>query len=352
MASPHHSSSISSTGGGVAPHPCLFPLAGWRIRRGSPWSVTCKGLPARVYALYFDSQRFFVAPEVACSLNRAMSKPLLAAAEPWGDDEWFLLGLSAVVCVVGLIWLARCFRVVPKLGRRAPVRRFILLALVTALGAMLWVTWQWSDEVIRGGQAYSWLVMAMGGAWLTACGWMFPCLGVSLQEDACERANPAATAVVCGAGLGAALIFCAANTGEGPSFWNNVFSVLSGGVVWFGSWFALETTTRVSRAVTEDRDVASGVRLGGFLLATGLVLGRALAGDWHSAAATLNDLLRDGWLVVLLLGLAIGVERVLKPTPTMPCPFWITRGIPAALGYVALALAWVAQLGWWEGAPP
>ncbi len=262
----------------------------------------------------------------------------------------FLFGSSAVLCVTGLMWLGRCFGATPRFRPRIPVRSFISFSLLVSLSLMLWVTWHWSAKEIRGGQAYSWLVMAMGGAWLTACGWMFACLGVSVRDDACERANPAAVVMVCGAGIGLTLIFCAVNTGEGPSFWNNVFSALAGGIAWFGLWFLLETTTQISRAVTEDRDVASGVRLGGFLLAQGLVLGRALAGNWHSSAATLNDLVRDGWPGVVLLGLAIVAERMLKPTPAMPSPSWFARGVPVAILFVGLALVWVAHLGWWEGA--
>lgn len=263
----------------------------------------------------------------------------------------FLLVSSVLVDVVGLIWLARSFAAVPKLGVRPPIRSSLTVSLLVSLSLMLWVTWRWSAKEIRGGQSYSWLVMAMGGAWLIAWGQMFPCLGVSVRDDACERANPAAVATLCGAVLGVTLVFCAANTGEGPSVWNNVFSALAGGMIWFGLWFILETTTQVSRAVTEDRDVPSGLRLGGFLLALGLVLGRALAGNWHSAAVTISDLLRDGWPSVILLILATVAEQILKPTPDRPHPSPLTRGVPVALLFVGLALAWVVHLGWWEGVP-
>ena len=50
-------------------------------------------------------------------------------------------------------------------------------------------------------------------------------------------------------------------------------------------WFMLETGGQVSRSIAEERDVASGVRLGGLLLAWALILGRAITGNWHSGAA-------------------------------------------------------------------
>lgn len=259
-----------------------------------------------------------------------------------------------IVCGVGAVfgvvlwwrWLAA----VPKLGLRPAVKLPLVSTLLLSLVLMLFVTWFWSAREIRHGQAYSWLVMAMGGACLTVCSGMFQCFGVSASEDACERRNSAAVAVVCGGLLGEAFIYCGSITGEGPSFWNNVFSVTLGTATWFALWVALEAASHVTRAVTEDRDAASGIRFGAYLSAQGLILGRALAGDWHSSAATTRDLFRDGWPMTALLILAIIAERAMKPTPANPFPSWVTRGLPMALVYLALAGAWVLRLGWWEGA--
>jgi hypothetical protein len=275
---------------------------------------------------------------------------LAAASVEWDGDEVLLLIVCGVVAVFGVPLWWRWLAAVPTLGRGPAVKLPIVGTLLLSLGFMLVVTWFWSAKEIRHGQAYSWLVMAMGGACLTVCSGMFQCFGVSASEDACERRNSAAVAVVCGALLGETLIYCGSVTGEGPSFWNNVFSVTLGTATWFAFWLALEAASHVTRAVTEDRDTASGVRFGAYLLAQGLILGRALAGDWHSSAATTRDLLRDGWPAAALLILAIIAERMLKPTPENPFPSWVTRGLPGAAIYLALAAAWVLRLGWWEGA--
>ena len=274
-----------------------------------------------------------------------------AAAEEWDEDEFALFMVCSFVSVLGVVLWCKWLATVPKLGRGPAVRLPLAGTVLMSVGLMWAVTWNWSAKEIRHGQDYSWLVMAMGGACLTVVSVLFGWFGVSAREDACERRNPAAVATLRGGLIGEAFIYCGSITGEGPSFWNNVFSVTLGTATWFALWLVLEAASHVTRTVTEDRDQASGMRFGAYLLAQGLILGRALAGNWHSSAATTRDLLRDGWPAVLLLVLALGAERVLKPTPSNPSPSWVTRGLPVAIIYLALAVVFVLRLGWWEGAP-
>src|SRR5262249_25610457 len=42
----------------------------------------------------------------------------------------------------------------------------------------------------------------------------------------------------------------------------------------------MELGAKVSISIAEERDLASGLRMCGFLLGSGLILGRAEAGDW------------------------------------------------------------------------
>ena len=281
-----------------------------------------------------------------------MWSPLLASAsEEWDGDEVFLLIGSAITCVVGIGMWVRWLSSAGGLGREKAQRGLMGFAVLVSLGVLAVVTWAWTAKEIRHGQPYMWLVLAMGGAWLSVCSGLFRWVGLSVREDACERRNRAAALAVSGGVVGAMFIFCGANTGEGPSFWNNVFSAMLGGAIWFALWQTLEDTTKVSLAITEDRDVATGLRLGAFLAAEGLVLGRALAGNWHSVGATTRDFLRDGWPAIVLLVIAAIIERMLKPTAANPFPAWPTHGALAALLYVAAAAGWVLRLGWWEGAP-
>ena len=84
--------------------------------------------------------------------------------------------------------------------------------------------------------------------------------------------------------------------------------------------------------LTIDRDVASGIRLAGFLAGAGLVLGYAGAGDWRSIDATLADFIRHGWPAAWLAVGAAAAQWVLRPTPSTPRPPVMRHGVmPAAI---------------------
>jgi len=274
-----------------------------------------------------------------------------AANEEWDGDESFLLVVSLIITVFGAVAWARWLGWARGPRREVPWIGTLILGLVASLAMLVAVTWFWTAVEIRHGRDYMWLVLAMGTAWLSLCHLFFRWAGVGVGEDACERRNPAAACAIAGGTFGAMLIFCGANTGEGPSFWNNVFSALLGGTGWFGMWFALEAMAKASRTVTEDRDLAAGIRLAGFLVAQGLILGRAVAGNWNSLEGTIADFGRDGWPALILMLIAAALEKPLRPTPQKPSPSPISHGVPAALLYLALAGAWVVKLGWWEGLP-
>jgi hypothetical protein len=120
---------------------------------------------------------------------------------------------------------------------------------------------------------------------------------------------------------------------------------------WFVLWIFLELGAKVSMSIVEERDLASGLRMCGFLLATGLVLGRAVAGDWVSEIATIRDFVRDGWPAAALCTVALPIERYSRPSPQRPVPEWMTFGLLPAVFYFALASAWLWRLGAWEKMP-
>jgi uncharacterized membrane protein YjfL (UPF0719 family) len=218
---------------------------------------------------------------------------------------------------------------------------FLLLALVVS---------KWTDQQIRVNAGYVLLVFLMGGAFLTIVAGVLPWLGISLREDAFERRNFAAVLALSGAILGVLVTYSASSAGEGPSFWNNVFStILSTGTMLL-LWVLIAAAGGAAASITEERDTSSGMRLGALLVAEGLVLGRAVAGNWESAAATVRDFLRDGWAGLALCVAAICIERTLRPTRDNPQPSTVTHGLLPSIAYLAAAAAWVLHLGWWEGA--
>jgi uncharacterized membrane protein YjfL (UPF0719 family) len=218
--------------------------------------------------------------------------------------------------------------------------------IMIALALHLWG----AAEIRADGSEVFWLTV-VAAIWLVLAIRLFSWLGLSLHDDAVERKNDAALVALCGALMAVAIIYAGGSVGEGPSYLNNVFSAGVGTLVLFALWILLEIGGNVSMSIAEERDLASGLRICGFLLAAGLVLGRAVAGDWHSETATLHDFVHDGWPSLVLCAIALAVERFARPSRRRPFPPWPGYGLFPALFYLMVAAVWLWHLGAWEGKP-
>jgi hypothetical protein len=263
---------------------------------------------------------------------------------------WFaavLLGFGVVV--VPQVAFIRYVCRVSQMRFPRPHRRALVCAVFGGLMLLVCALRAYAAKEVRTDYGSIVFLTAVGGAWSIAAGMLFPWLGLSLRDDAMERRNAAALVALLGALFAVQLTFIGGNIGEGPSYWNNVFCAAlgTGGVL--GLWFMLEIGGCISASIAVDRDVASGVRLCGYLVASGLILGRAVAGDWHSECATLHDFARDGWPAAAVCVLALAMERLLRPTRRRPFPSWPVSGLLPALLYLVIATAWLCHLGPWEG---
>jgi uncharacterized membrane protein YjfL (UPF0719 family) len=203
---------------------------------------------------------------------------------------------------------------------------------------------RWGAAEVRADPGELIDVIFGGVVWLVLGILIFPWLGLSYRDDVAERGNVAALVALCGALMALGIIYAGGSIGEGPSYWENIFSAGLGTAGFLGLWIVLELGGQVSMSVTEERDIAAGLRLCGFLLATGLVLGRAVAGDWQSVTGTLHDFIRDGWPAAVLCAIAVPVERFARPSRRCPVPPWTSYGLMPALLYLALAAAWLVVL--------
>ena len=222
---------------------------------------------------------------------------------------------------------------------------------VISLAIIVASLWCWGAREVRGDAGEVLFLTAVGVAWLLGSGALFSWFGLGIREDVWERQNPAAAVALAGALFSTAITFAAGNLGEGPSYWENIFSAgLATGTL-FAFWLVHELVARVSVSIAEERNLASGLRFGGGLLAWGLILGRATTGNWHSAAATTEDFIRDGWPAAVLCIGALGAELLLKPSRLRPFPSSAAAGLLPALLYLVLAVLWLRHLGPWEGMP-
>ena len=262
------------------------------------------------------------------------------------EDE---LVVTAAAVVVGPVlwgaWLLQMSRLQTAQGRRVgPAPIAIALAACAALVFGILKTAA-SLDVVDAPQ-YLFMYVVLGLAWARMSELTFAFVGLSARDDVIERGNWAAVTALIGALLAVTLCYAGGNVGDGPGWYVVVFSAgLATGTLLL-AWVALSQLTGVMDAVTIDRDPAAGLRLGAFLVSAGLVLGRAVAGDWESAGATITDV---GGVMPALLAIliaAVMVERVARPTPEQPRPPLVAYGLlPAAL-YVGIATATLWWLGW------
>lgn len=249
------------------------------------------------------------------------------------------------MAVAGLTWAA--WFVQPRQVRTFrpadAARRLLDVAPILSAAVLLLVLKTLSAHDVRDDIRYLGLYFLLGAAWVGAAMFCIPVSGISARDDVVERGNGSAAWVIAGAMLGITLCFAGGNIGDGPGWWVVVFSAGVATAGLFAVWLLLEALTGVSDTVTIDRDLAAGVRLGGFLVACGLRLGWAVAGDWVSVEATLRDFAANGWLVLVLLAIAVLIERVARPTQTQPVSPLFANGIVPALIFLAGSLIHVLR---------
>ena len=150
--------------------------------------------------------------------------------------------------------------------------------------------------------------LLFGFAWLYGGLWFITCFfDLSWRDDALLAGNKAALYTVAGAFLGLTCIYAGANVGDGPGWWCVLFAGGLGFAAWVALAFLFNLCVGIFERVTVDRDIGCGIRFGCYLLASGILLGRASAGDWTSFSATIVEFC-DGWPVLPLTLFALAVE--------------------------------------------
>lgn len=151
---------------------------------------------------------------------------------------------------------------------------------------------------------------ALFAVWLVLSVVAFEYLGISFRDDVAARRNSAAAATICGLMTGETFCLAGANTGNGPGPEVVVICGVLATATLFLLWFLLNAFSGIVDLVCIDRDIGSGIRSTGFLSGGGAILGASIAGDWVSLEQTMRDFVRFCWPILVLLLLAIFVERV------------------------------------------
>jgi uncharacterized membrane protein YjfL (UPF0719 family) len=254
-------------------------------------------------------------------------------------DEW-LFFLAAAASTIGLIitYYLPLLSISPM--KRSNLQRFALACLpLVALIPTYVVLQRWADPRVVGHLDYTILFMLGGGMWIFVASRFLGVLGISIRDDAIERDNLAALVAVWGILCGVGIIYALSNIGEGATIWTTLVPGFAATFVLLLMFVLIELTGgAVADAITIDRDVASGLRLGGAVLGCSIILGHSAAGDWTSWNRTWSDLATRGW-PALVIAIAAGVlQRMLGPTAHRPQPGILKLGVVPATLVVAAGL--------------
>ena len=270
------------------------------------------------------------------------------------DDEILVLFASAVWAArAGLRWYIRLLACPSPIPRHAVATRIAAgvwpLALLFALYETL--IWGAAREVRTEGD-YILLFLSLGAVWISGLSWASGWLGIHPLDDMIERKNVAAAIAVGGTVSGGMIVFAGANLGEGSTIWMTIEPALMATAFALALWGAHHMLSGAADAITLDRDVASAIRFAGMTLGTGLIIGRAAAGDYVSADATARDLFVQGSPAFLLMGLNALIQRWLRPTKELSRPPVFTRGLlpgVVCLGLGTAAVLWPERWSWAVG---
>lgn len=218
----------------------------------------------------------------------------------------------------------------------APLSALILLAILV----------RHASHDVRDDALYLAFYVVMGGAVAAVGVILLDRLGLSLRDDVIERRNPAACVAWSGALLGLVLAYSGANIGDGPGWWVVVFcSGLSVGSLLLG-WLLLDLVGQPGEAIVVERDLSAGVRVAGWFIGAGLILGRGAAGNWTTSSAAVHDFARHGTWALALTGVATVTEALLNHAPRPDRP-WFLRGVPLGLAWLGVGVAYLKTIGRW-----
>lgn len=225
--------------------------------------------------------------------------------------EGFVLGISIYFSATFLFGWYRQTALSTRFFGKPGLRVYLfLLPFIPVILYLLTLTSVASWDVINV-MPYIGMYLVLGIAWLSLTfSGMLLFWSFSYQDDALLGKNRAALALLTGAMIGVSLIYAGANIGDGPGWWTIVFAGGLGTLSWLLLGALINKLTGIIERITIDHENGSGIRFASYLIASGLILARASAGDWTSFSVTILEFLA-GWPVLPLVAMMILFELLL-----------------------------------------
>lgn len=221
------------------------------------------------------------------------------------------------------------------------------VALPITAGLIFAILARFASHDVRDDAVYIGFYLLMGGAVTAGGASLLDRLGLSLRDDVLERRNPAACLAWSGAIVGLGLAYAGANIGDGPGWWVVVFSSgLSVGSLLLG-WVLLDRLGEAGEAIVVERDESAGLRVAGWFVGTGAITGRAAAGDWVNANATVADFARIAWGALAITLFAAVVESLASRRARGRTRGAWAQGFSPALLWLGLSGGYLVWAGRW-----
>lgn len=256
-----------------------------------------------------------------------------------GDEVVIALAAGAGALAYWGGWLAHAAATnrLARPGRRvAAVAGSLVASLVIVVVALVTA----ADPQVQSSAGYILLFLAVAAATLMVVTEVGTILGLAALDGFVRGRNRATGWAVGGLWLGTGFVNAGANIGRGDTIYTTLGPLGLGLGTLIVLTVILAVATGGFRAVRLDRNTPAGVRFAGLFVAWGLILGRAVAGDWQSTQKTLEDFSRSAAAAGYILMGAACVEVALRPTIQRPQ----TRSWPWMIGpaacYVVAAVAW------------
>ena len=231
-------------------------------------------------------------------------------------DEILVFLASIYFSVVFLLdWYAALAHAEMRTAAGRTVKKIFLFVPLLALLTVSFVLYRWASFDVIDDSLYLLFYMFIWFFWMKfSLQFMFMFFDISWADDAISLQNSAAAAAVLGGVFGSCAVYSGANIGDGPGWWCVFFAGFLGMFSWYLLARAVNALTGVFEKITIERDFSCGVRFGAYLLASGIILGRASGGDWTSAYMTIIEF-GAGWPVLILTAAAAGAELVFFSKP-------------------------------------
>jgi len=234
------------------------------------------------------------------------------------EDELMVLIISA--CATGIFLLNWYHRLSKSL---LPERNYMVRSVMRCLPIVSFVIMLFTLKIlasfdVKNDPVYITFYILLGYAWLLlGTILMFRFFDLSWTDDVVNLNNKAALIAISGGFIGLTLIYSGANIGDGPGWWCVVFAGGIGLIFWVLLGDAVIAFAGVSERITVDRDIGCGIRFGLYLIASGIILGRASGGDWTSFKLTVIEFfdVYDKWPVLLLTIIASIIEKFYPRQP-------------------------------------